>query len=345
MKTAVWTGKKKIEIMDKDMPLVGTGDVLIRIDSVGLCGTDLHIYEGHPIGTFYPSPPLILGHEASGFVFRVGSEVSDLKENDRVVIEPEIGCGYCDDCKAGRYYACSGLSVCGFNRDGAYAEYISVPRRAVHVIPEGTDMEEAALTDILAGPVFALSRLRIDPSYTVLILGPGAAGLCFVQVVKLSGPRKIILTGTRETKLKLGEKLGADVIIHSKQQDVLKTVLAETDGKGADIVIEAAGVADTVRQAIELVKNSGTILFFGIPIAPVDGVDFASIVTKDVSLLSCCATSPGHSASLRLMAEGRVTLKPLITHHCNLEEIEKGFALMKERRDEVIRIILKPCRR
>lgn len=341
MRAAVWRGPNRLELEDRLVPEPADNEVQIKVNSVGVCGTDLHVYQGYSIGTFIPAPPLILGHEVSGTISKLGKCVTDLQLDERVVVEPNIGCGKCYLCQMGSYHQCRQVKVISIHRDGAFAEYMVAPREKVYSIPDNLSFEEAALIEVLAIPVSGVKG-RINPADTVVILGPGAGGLCFVQLARVMGAKKIILTGTRKERLKAGEKTGADVVINVREEDPVNRIMEETNGEGAEVVIEAAGVGDTFHQAIEIAKPLGKIIIYGIPVKAVDGIDFGKFILNNLTMVNAAGIPDGYRRAIDLASSRQIDLKSLITHEFNLEEIKEAFNVVKNREGGVIRALIKP---
>jgi len=333
MKTARGVGN--LELRELDNPAPKRDEVLIEVTAAGLCGTDIHIKHDQ---TFY-TPPVVLGHEYSGTVVETGSEVTSVKIGDPVVSPATAYCGKCYQCKTGHMNRCTAEDkrILGTSRaNGAFAKYIVVPDYIVHKVPKGVPMEEAALAEPLACVVHSvIDTTPICPGDVVVIQGPGTMGLMATQVAKAMGAGKVIVTGVTsdQWRFDIAKKIGADMTIDvlgdEKPIDIVK---AETDGRGADAVIEASGACVACTQAFDFVKVAGHVTLLSIRGRPAD-IDLDPIVIKELTMSGTWGTLPSTwVTTLRLMSSRKVDVSPLITHRISLPEWEKGFELMESQK-------------
>jgi len=336
MKVAVWYGGKDIKIEDAPIPKVKNKEVLVKVKAVSICGSDLHAYMGVSKRRF---PPLVMGHEFSGEVAEIGSNVSGIKEGERVVIEPVLSCGECKACLHGRNNICENIRLIGLHRSGAFAEYVSVPADKCHKLPEKVSFDEASLVEPLAVAVHACNRTSFEKQDKICIIGSGTIGLMTLQVIKLRGAGCIFVTDTLDYKLELAKSLGADKIINAKNQDSLKEVLAEG---GADAVFEAVGRQKTVQQALSMTKKGGKVTVIGMLEAKME-LDMLDVAVKEIEIKGSYGyTSNDFRQALKLISTGEVKVKPLITHTLPLSDITKGFEILSKEAEKVIKVILKP---
>ncbi|MEM3730800.1 MAG: alcohol dehydrogenase catalytic domain-containing protein [Candidatus Bathyarchaeia archaeon] len=338
MKAAVLYGPYKLSLSDVEKPQAKSDEVLIRIRAVGICGTDIETYHGK-----YPVKyPIIMGHEAAGEVAQVGENVTQVDVGDRVVIDPIFSCGKCYLCLLGKRNLCPNGGLLGRDMGiGAYAEYTVLPEKMVFKFPENISYEEATTIQLLTTVYHGQKRIKIMPNDSVAILGQGAAGLLHTRLAKLSGANPIIATARSSWKLDLAKRFGADITINSKDEDPVKGILAHTNGRGADIVIEAVGSPETFKQAVEAVRPGGTILFFGVFTEKINDANLFSVYFKEITMVgSRASTGEEFEPSIRLVSTKAIDVKPLITHTFPLEKIEEGFNLVDKSPASVLRAVI-----
>ncbi len=330
MKTARGVGN--LELRELEIPKPKRDEVLIEVAAAGLCGTDIHIKHDQ---AFY-TPPVVLGHEYSGTVVEIGSEVTSVKVGDPVVSPATAYCGKCYQCKTGHMNRCTAEDkrILGTSRaNGAFAKYLVVPDYIVHKVPKGVSMEEAALAEPLACVVHSvIDTTPICPGDVVVIQGPGTMGLMATQVAKAMGAGKVIVTGVSsdQWRFDIAKRIGADITIDVQgDENPIDIVKAETDGRGADAVIEASGACVACTQSFDFVKVAGHVTLLSIRGRPAD-IDLDPIVIKELTMSGTWGTLPSTwVTTLRLMSSRKVDVSPLITHRISLSEWEKGFELME----------------
>jgi len=252
VKVAMWHGGKDIRIEDAPKPRIKRGEALIRVRAVGICGSELHVYEGISKRRV---PPLVMGHEFSGEVAEVEDGGCGNPKGDRVAVEPIIRCGTCEQCARGRSNICSNMRLMGLHMTGAFAEYVAVPAEKCYKIPDNVSFEEGSTAEPLSVGLHAVNRASIGLGDAVVVLGAGVIGLMSVQAAKIAGAAKVLVTDLFDYRLKLARKLGADAVINVKEEDPVKVVMELTDGKGVDAILEAVGIQKTMQQAMTMVKR------------------------------------------------------------------------------------------
>ena len=349
MRAAVLLGKGDLKVQDWPVPEPGPFEVLIKVMACAICGSDpTVVYRGWqalpPYGTFIP------GHEYSGQIVALGPNVTDFKIGDRVAIETHKGCGFCKNCKQGRYTICMNYGKCetghrhyGFTANGGYASYVVNHISTLYKIPDNVSFEEAALITTAACVHFALDNVGgLLGGETVAVLGPGPIGLMAVQLVKALGATRVILAGTRANRLQVGKQLGADVTVDICQEDPVKAVLRETNGVGADLVVECSGGSAAMQQSIDMVMRGGRISLIGDSHEP-STVELRKFVLSDMSARGVRGEGMGDCArSLALFSVGKLQAKPLITHHFPLEQIAEGFDTFMNRKGGAIKVVIHP---
>jgi 2-desacetyl-2-hydroxyethyl bacteriochlorophyllide A dehydrogenase len=324
MKAAVWEGPYKLSLKTVEKPVPGDGDVLIKTKAVGICGSDLEVFDGR----FKQSvPPMIIGHEGGGIVERVGPGVTKVSPGDRVIVECLLYCGECINCRTGMYNLCSQHKVIGMiGHDGEYAEYFVAPERNVHILPENITWPEAGLIDTLAGPVAGIEKTNLHLGSTVAVYGPGPAGLFFCKLAKLRGARKVYLVGTRDYRLAFGEQYGADVVLNTKRDNVEEYIHEDTQGQGVDLVIEAAGAAQALNSGLEVLKKGGELLIYGVFGGGPVPVDIQPIQMNELIVKGLNGSPLKYPDTIELISDGTISVKQLISHTFKLEDVPRLFS-------------------
>jgi 2-desacetyl-2-hydroxyethyl bacteriochlorophyllide A dehydrogenase len=327
-----------LKIVEIDKPIVGSEEALIKVEACGVCGTDIHIYEGK---TGIARYPLIPGHEFSGRVVDVGVEASKyLSIGDRVVVDPTVVCGRCIFCRSGRMHLCLEWSPIGVIRDGAFAEYVKVPAHLAYRIPDVVSFEEAALTEPLSCCIHGWDRLSPKAGFTVAIIGAGPIGLMHIQLARLSGASLIIVSEPMERRRILAKKLGADIVVNPFESDLSEVVSRETSGIGVDIVVEAVGGAKYLEEALKIIGRGGKILVFGVaPEGDRAYVSPYSLYRSELTILGSFINPYSMDRAVSMIASKRVDVGSLITHVISLDMVEQ--ALRRELR-EPVKVIVKP---
>jgi len=336
MKAAVWYGGKDIRIEDVPTPKIKDDEVLVKVKAVSICGSDLHAYMGVSKRRV---PPLVMGHEFSGEIVKLGSSVKGLREGDHVVIEPVLSCGKCIPCKHGRSNICENMKLVGLHLSGAFSEYVSIPTSKCHKLPDSVSFEDASLVEPLAVAVHAVNLTSLDKGEDVCIIGSGAVGLMTLQVAKSKGVGKIFVIDTLDYRLEIAKKLGTTTTINAKKEDPVKKVLA---GGGVDIVFEAVGHEQTVQQALAMVRRGGRVTIIGMLEATME-LGMLDVTVKEIEIRGTYGyTSNEFKQALDLIAAGNVKVKPLVTHVLPLKDIEKGFEILSKGSENVMKVVLKP---
>ena len=297
-----------------------------------------------------PYGEFIFGHEYAGDVVAVGDTVDELRVGDRVVVEAHMGCRRCENCIRGLYTAClnygngkRGHRANGFTTNGGLAEYALNHINTVYRIPDRVSYEEATVVMTAGSPLFGLENAGgFFAGETVTVLGPGPIGLMTIQLAKALGATRAILTGTRESRLAMGRQLGADLTVNSRAADPVGAVMDFTGGKGADLVVDCAGADDTFDQAIKMTKPGGKVLLVAFYHGPVTA-DLSHAVRRNITIYTERGeggTSVGRC--LALLAAGRITAKPLITHQFPLSRVHEAFSVLEERAGDPIKVVLNP---
>lgn len=304
------------------MPSVGPKDVLIRIKACGVCGTDVHIYEGDK-GAAEVTPPTILGHEFSGIVEEVGSEVSAYQAGDRVCVDPNCYCGACEPCRNGTAHFCEHMIGYGTTVDGAFAEFCAVNERQVYKLGGHTSFEEGAMTEPVACCLHGIDMCEIQPGSKVVVIGGGMIGLLMLQLAKLEGAAKVALLEPVAEKRAVAEKLGADVCIDPIHSDV-KAELEKAGISWVNTVIECVGRPSTIEQAIDIAGNKAVVMMFGLtkPDETISVKPF-EVFQKELVLKASYINPYTQKRALDLIDSGRLDVSSMIFGVFGLEKLEE----------------------
>lgn len=335
MKALVWHGMNDIRVESIEEPTVGKNNVKVKVAWTGICGSDLHAYKfGANMQVNEPHPmtgqkaPIVLGHEFSGVVSEVGENITDIKVGDRVVIEPIFVCLSCAYCRSGKYNYCESTAWIGFNANGAFAEYVIVEPYMVHKLPEKVTLEEGALVEPAAVALHAVKSSKLKVGDTVTVFGVGPIGLLTVMAAKAAGAAKVIAIDLSEERLKKAKEVGATDIINSSEIDPTKYILSKYGP--VDVSFDAAGAQATFDSAAQVIKKGGQIKIIAAFTHTV-GVDFATLLLKEVEIATTLAYRHNFKHVLELIESGKMDVKKIITSKISLDHvIEEGFERLLE---------------
>ena len=334
-------GKGNIELREEKEPVPRPGEVKIKVEAAGICGSDIHIWDDDikiPL-----KPPVIIGHEFSGVIDETGACVEGLKKGDRVTAETAAStCGQCRYCRTGRYNLCDQRLGTGYWKNGAFAAYVTVPAERVHIVPENVDLKAAALCEPLACCVHGVVELTgITAGELVVITGPGPIGLLSLQLAKAEGGLVVVCGLTEdEHRLAKASELGADYVVNLQKEDMPALVNSLSDGYGADVFLECAGAPPAADLGLNLLRKSGRYTQVGLFGRPIN-LDFEKIAYKELIVTGTFSQKwTAWKIALRLLNQGKVRTSPLISDILPLAEWETGFK--KHRAKEGLKIILKP---
>jgi threonine 3-dehydrogenase len=310
-------------------PAAGPGEVLIRVRHAGVCGTDLHIADWDAWAQGRINPPLVVGHEFAGEIGGLGAGVTEFQVGQLVTAEGHIVCGHCQQCRTGNGHICKNTRIIGVDRDGAFAEFIVMPATNVLTL-DGIPTEIGAIMDPMGNAFHTVLEAEI-PGSTVFIVGCGPIGCFAVGIAKAAGAAKVIASDVNPNRLALAKKMGAHVVINAAQDDVVRTVLAETGGEGADVVCEMSGVPAALHQAFAAVRMGGRVQLLGIPKGEVP-VDFATeIIFKGITLYGVIGRKMYQTwhQMRRFLSTGLLDPRPVITHRFPLAKIDDALAAIR----------------
>lgn len=342
MKAALLYEPKKIKVEEIPEPEIkNSDDVLVRVKSVGICGSDVHYYVDGTIGGTVMDEPFIIGHEPAGIVAEVGSEVESLKPGDKVAIDPAIHCGECEHCIEGNPNICHNIRFFGTPpQQGAFREMLVHPEHLLFKLPPEVSTDEGAILEVYGVAVHSVDLVRLKPGYDVAVIGGGPVGLAVAQIAKLSGALRVFLSEPIAERREMAEKLGVDFAVNPDESDPVEAIMDLTNGRGVDIVFEAAGVSETPHQSAEMCKNGGILALIGIPSD--DKIRFRASTTRRKGLTIRMIRRMKHvyPRAINLTASGKIKPEAMITHKFPLEKISDAFDIVHERKDGVVKAII-----
>lgn len=339
MQAIVTDGTGEVWAEERERPTPDAAEVLVKVRAVGICGSDLGLVRGE--GPPWANWPIVPGHEVCAEVVELGEGVEDLSVGDRVVQHGFVYCGTCDACRDGRYYQCDEIQEIGFTVDGGYREFEAVPAYTVTPLPDDISDLEATQIDSAGCTLHALQRVQTGFSDTGAVLGPGSLGLFGVQLLKRQGVDDVILTGTRDERLDAGADLGADFTVNVRETDPVEAIDDYTDGEGVDISVEAAGAGDVVNTALEIAANQGDIVLTG-AFGEKKAIDPDHIVAKELNIVGGVTSANAVQQIVDLFRRDDLTIDGIVTHEFDLADYEEALDTVRERRDGVIKAVLRP---
>jgi L-iditol 2-dehydrogenase len=343
MKALILSEYKRLEIDELPVPEPADEELLIRIKACGICGSDVHGYDG---STGRRIPPIVMGHEAAGVVEAVGNSVAGFRPGDRVTFDSTVYCGKCFYCDRGQMNLCDhreviGVSTPSFRRMGAFAEFVNVPSRIAYQLPENMPYAHAALIEAASVAVHGASLTPIRAGDTAVVVGAGMIGLLTLQAVEQAGAERVFVVDVDDTRLELARKLGARETINSKRSDVVREIAARTEGRGADIAIECVGITDAIALAVESVRKGGAVTLVG-NVAPKIELALQSVVSRQIRLQGSCASNGEYPECIAMMASGKIRVEPLISATAPLEDGARWFERLYNREPGLLKVVLEP---
>ena len=342
MKALLLSKYRQLELAELPVPELARNDVLVRVAACGICGSDVHGYDG---SSGRRIPPLIMGHEAAGVIEDAGHDANSFKKGDRVTFDSTVYCGDCANCRRGDANLCDrrqvlGVSCGDYRRNGAFAEFVVVPARIVHRLPENLSFPEAALLEAVSVALHAVSLAPTKAGDTALVVGAGTIGLLVQQALAVAGCSRVFVADVDATRLKLSQTLGATANL-SSNADFAAQLSALTDGAGVDVAIEAVGITPAVHTAINSVRKGGTVVLVG-NVTPEVTIPLQIVVSRQIRLQGSCASSGEYPQAIKLMSEGKINVKPLITAVAPLEEGPRWFERLYAHEPNLMKVVLEP---
>jgi L-iditol 2-dehydrogenase len=342
MKAIQLTGIREMKLRDvPDSQIVKSTDVLIKMKSVGVCGSDLHYYTTGRIGDQVVKYPFTIGHEGAGIVEKIGSAVTLVKPGDRIAIDPAMPCWQCDQCKAGRPHTCRKLLFlgCPGQAEGCLSEYLVMPETSCFPIANRLTLEEAALSEPLTIGVYAVKLSKMKPGMNIGILGCGPIGLSVLTALSVKKPGNIYVTDKLDYRLDFAKQSGAHWTGNPDKSDITKDIITREPYQ-LDIVFECCGQQEAINQSITLLKPGGQLMIVGIP--EVDDIAFkiSELRRKEISIQNVRRQNESVHESLALLSSGKINIKHWATHRFKLEDTQKAFDLVAQYGDKVIKAMI-----
>jgi L-iditol 2-dehydrogenase len=326
----------KIVIEDVPVPELDEKDILIKVHRAGICGTDAGVLHGYASADY----PVTLGHEFSGAIAKMGSNsLTDFKEGEPVVSGGGWGCGECGLCRQGRGLYCKNRISLGRNADGCMAEFVKVDYRVVYRMPENVSFDEAQNTVNIACSVRAFKKVPLLLGKTVAVFGPGNAGLIILQLLKMAGAYKAVMVGTRDFRLEVAKKFGANLVVNVKNADPVKTIL-DWCPEGIDLAVEASGKANVLKDCIDVIKPGGSIVVFGIFSDRLSDFDPSFLYHKEPVIYGSKGAAGAFKETIQLLEEKKLQILPMITHRFPLEETAAAFKVFEDKIPDALRIVI-----
>jgi L-iditol 2-dehydrogenase len=343
MKALLLSEYKHLALTDLPTPAPGAGEVLIQVAACGICGSDVHGYDG---GSGRRIPPIVMGHEAAGVVAAVGDGATSYRVGDRVTFDSTVYCGDCEFCRRGEVNLCEHRQVVGvscgeYRRAGAFAEYVTVPERILYRLPDKLSFSDAAMLEAVSVAIHAVRIVEVAGGETALVIGAGMIGLLILQAARAAGCSRIFVADVDATRLELARSLGADAVIESSRESLTSRIEELTGGRGVDLVFEAVGRPETVASAIDCTRKGGTVALVG-NISPEVSIPLQKVVTRQIRLQGSCASAGEYPQAMDWVAEGKVKVAPLITAVAPLAEGPSWFARLYAREPNLMKVVLDP---
>jgi L-iditol 2-dehydrogenase len=343
MKALLLSQYRHLEIADLPRPTPGPGEVMIQVAACGICGSDVHGYDG---SSGRRIPPIVMGHEAAGTIAQLGDGVTKFTKGDRVTFDSTIYCGECRHCLRGEVNLCDrrqvlGVSCGDYRRAGAFAEYVIVPERIVYRLPASLSFVEAAMLEAVAVALHASALSNCAADDTALVIGSGMIGLLTLQALRAAGCCRVFVADVDESRLKLAAQLGAAGTLHASGADLVSKIIQLTNGIGVDLAVDAVGISATVATAVESVRKGGRVTLVG-NISPEVTLPLQKVVTRQIRLQGSCASAGEYPQAIELVSSGRIQVKPLISATSPLEEGPRWFERLHSREPNLMKVVLTP---
>jgi L-iditol 2-dehydrogenase len=343
MKALLLSQYNQLDLADLPAPEPGPDEILVRVAACGICGSDVHGYDGTSGRRI---PPIVMGHEAAGVVASTGPGVSTFKAGDRVTFDSTVYCGECEFCRQGEINLCNNRQVIGvscgdYSRAGAFAEYVVVPQRIAYHLPEALSFQEAAMLEAVSVALHAVRVSEMKGGETALVIGAGMIGLLTLQAAKAAGAAKVLVADIDRTRLETAKSIGADETLLLSGNELVKEILRQTEGRGVDVVLEAVGRQETIAASIASVRKGGTVTLIG-NISPEVKIPLQAVVSRQIRLQGSCASSGEYPQAMELLANGKIKVKSLITAVAPLRDGPRWFKRLHAGEPNLMKVVLDP---
>ena len=342
MKALLLSSYSNLELAELPAPSPAPDEVLIRVAACGICGSDVHGYDG---SSGRRIPPIVMGHEAAGIIASIGNAVKNFVPGDRVTFDSTVYCGECPNCRRGNVNLCDrrqvlGVSCGDYRRAGAFAEFVSVPARILYRLPDSFPFAEAAMLEAVAVAIHGVNLVQLTADSTALVVGAGTIGILTLQALRAASCSKVFVTDVDTQRLALAKKLGATEILLS-DDSLLPKILERTNNEGVDVALECVGRNETVAVSIDATRKGGTVVLVG-NIAPNVNLPLQKVVSRQIRLQGSCASAGEYPQAIEWMASGKIQVKPLITAIAPLEDGPRWFERLHAREPNILKVVLTP---
>lgn len=342
MKVAVMNGIGQMGFEEREIPTAKDNEVLVKLEYVGICGSDLHYYETGAIGDYVVKPPFVLGHEPGGTVVEVGKNVTHLKVGDRVALEPGKTCGHCEFCKTGRYNLCPDVVFFATPPvDGVFQEYVAHEADLCFKLPENVSTLEGALIEPLAVGFHAAMQGDAKAGQTAVVMGAGCIGLVTMMALKAMGVSKVYVVDIMQKRLDKAMELGADGVINGSETDAVEAVMELTEGKGCDLAVETAGTQITTVQTIHMTKKGSTIVLVGYSKSGEMTLPMSLALDKELTFKTVFRYRHIYPMAIDAVAAGKVNLKGIVTDIFSLDEAQKAMDYSVNNKADIVKAVIK----
>lgn len=342
MKVAVMNGVGKMGFVEREIPQPADNEVLVKLEYVGICGSDMHYYETGRIGDYVVEPPFVLGHEPGGVVVEVGKNVTHLKVGDRVALEPGKTCGHCEYCREGKYNLCPDVVFFATPPvDGVFQEYVAHEAALCFKLPENVDTLEGALIEPLAVGFHAANQGGAHAGQTAVVFGAGCIGLVSMMALKAEGVSRVYVVDIMQKRLDKAMELGATGVINSMNTDVQEEIGRLAEGKGVDLVIETAGMEVTTRQAIHVTKKGATIVLVGYSKTGEMTLPLSLALDKELTFKTVFRYRHIYPMAIEAVASGKVNLKGIVSNIFNFDDIQAAMDKSVSDKANIVKSVVK----
>ncbi len=343
MRALLLSEYNQLDIVDLPRPVPASNEVLIEVAACGICGSDVHGYDGTSGRRI---PPIVMGHEASGTIVSVGKNVHTFSVGDRVTFDSTVYCGKCDFCLRGESNLCDirqvlGVSCSEYSRAGAFAECLAVPEHIVYRLPADFPFARAAMLEAVSVALHAIRVTPVVSGATVLIIGAGMIGLLLLQAARVAGAAEIYMSDIDPTRLKLADQFGASGTFCLSGEQLAARVHELTGRRGVDVVLEAVGRSETIAAGVDCVRKGGVVTLVG-NVSPAVSIPLQKIVSRQIRLQGSCASAGEYDEAIELLASGTIDVDPLITAVAPLDHGSSWFSRLHGREPNLMKVVLDP---
>lgn len=342
MKVAVMNGIGQMGFIEREVPKPKANEVVVKLEYIGICGSDLHYYETGRIGDYIVEPPFVLGHEPGGVVVEVGEDVTHLNVGDKVALEPGKTCGHCEFCKTGRYNLCSDVIFFATPPvDGVFQEYVAHEADLCFKLPENVSTLEGALIEPLAVGFHAAIQGEAKAGQTAVVMGAGCIGLVSIMALKALGVSDVYVVDIMEKRLEKALELGATGVINAKENNPVEAIMKLTNGKGCDLVIETAGTEMTTIQCIHMAKKGTNVVLVGYSKTGEMTLPMSLVLDKELTFKTVFRYRDIYPMAIEAVSNGKVNLKGIVTHEFTLDEVQNAMDYSVNNKADIVKAVIK----